>query len=76
MPEPTDMVNSPPHYKKGKIEVIEHIEDIVRAYRGHNGYMAGCVIKYLARAPFKGNFIEDLKKAQWYMNRLVEGSCP
>ena len=55
-----DMVNHPQHYKTGKIECIECISDV------------GQVIKYLYRAPTKQNFMQDLKKAQWYLNRLIK----
>lgn len=40
-----------------------------------NPYQAGVmfnVIKYLSRAGLKGDLIEDLKKAQWYLNELIE----
>lgn len=65
------MVNHPAHYKKGQFEVIDMIEDVAQFYKGADAYSVGCVIKYLARAPHKGNLVEDLKKAQWYMNNLL-----
>lgn len=67
----TDMVNSPKHYTEGGIETW----DFVVAKLGKNGavwYCIGNVIKYVSRGPWKGNFLEDLKKAQWYLNRAVE----
>lgn len=60
-----DMVNSPSHYNTGKIEVIEAIDD------WKLGFYEGQVVKYVARAKHKGNEIENLKKAQWYLNRLI-----
>ncbi len=69
-----DMVNHPPHYNKGQFETIAVIEDIAKSYSGYHGYLAGCVIKYISRAPFKGNSKQDLQKAQWYMNKLVESA--
>jgi len=64
-PSAADMVNHPPHYKAGGIETIDFIEakDL--------GYHLGNVVKYVSRANLKGAKIEDLKKAQWYLNRAV-----
>lgn len=61
-----DMVNHPPHYTRGKIEVIDFIEDQQLPYH------LGNVIKYVARAGHKGDKLEDLKKAQWYLARYIE----
>lgn len=60
-----NMVNHPSHYNKGKIEVIDFIED-----QGLSFHL-GNVIKYVARAGAKGNKLEDLKKAQWYLDRYI-----
>jgi hypothetical protein len=62
----TDMVNHPPHYKAGGIETIDFIE--AKAL----GYHLGNVVKYITRADHKGNKLEDLKKAQWYLSRAIE----
>lgn len=59
------MVNHPSHYNKGKIEVIDFIED-----QGLSFHL-GNVIKYIARAGSKGDKLEDLKKAQWYLDRYI-----
>ena len=67
-----DMVNHPQHYKTGKIECIDCISAIVNMYDGEQAYDVGQVIKYLYRAPTKQNFMQDLKKAQWYLNRLID----
>lgn len=67
-----DMVNHPQHYKTGKIECIDCISAIVNMYDGEQAYDVGQVIKYLYRAPTKQNFMQDLKKAQWYLNRLIK----
>lgn len=69
---PYDMVNHPQHYKTGKIECIDCISAVVNMYDGEQAYDVGQVIKYLYRAPTKMNFMQDLKKAQWYLNRLIE----
>ena len=60
-----EKVNHPKHYNKGKIEVIEAIEDW-----GLN-FSEGNVVKYVARHRFKGEPLEDLKKARWYLERLI-----
>jgi predicted transcriptional regulator len=61
-----DSVNHPPHYKAGGIETIDFIE------AKSLNYNLGNVIKYITRADLKGNKLEDLKKAQWYLNREVQ----
>ena len=61
-----DNVNHPTHYTQGKIEVIEVIED------WELNYLEGNIIKYVARYKYK-NKIEDLKKAEWYLKRLIKG---
>ena len=64
----SDVVNAPSHYKGGRVEVIDFIEDYVDDFRLAN------VIKYIARAGKKNpeKYEEDLKKAQWYLNRYIE----
>jgi hypothetical protein len=65
----TDMVNSPPHYNKAGIECI----DAIRAATGdgYEYYLQGNIMKYLWRYRYK-NGVEDLQKAQWYLDKLVE----
>ena len=60
-----DVVNHPAHYKVGGIEVIDFIES------KNFSYNLGNVIKYVSRADHKGNKLEDLKKAQWYLTREI-----
>ena len=64
-----DLVNHPSHYETGKFECIEVMEealgrDVVK------GFCIGNAFKYLYRAKRK-NGLEDLKKAQWYLNRII-----
>ena len=59
-------VKNPKHYNTGKIEVIDAIE------QWQLGFCDGNVIKYVARHKFKGRPIEDLKKAKWYLERLIK----
>ena len=63
----SDMVNHPPHYKSGGIETIDFIE------AKRLPYHLGNVVKYISRCGIKSECpLEDLKKAQWYLNRYVE----
>lgn len=65
-----DNVNSPSHYGQGKIEAIEYIKDSLTKEE-YIGYLRGNIAKYLHRWRYK-NGLEDLKKAQWYLERLIE----
>ena len=65
-----DVVNSPPHYKAGGIEAIEGIEASMGP-EAYAGYLKGNIMKYMWRYERKGKPIEDLKKAQWYLGRLI-----
>jgi len=65
--ENQDLVNHPPHYTFGSIEVLDAIEDWGLDYHSGN------IVKYLTRAGRKTpDRLSDLKKAQFYLNRLVE----
>ena len=61
----TDLVNNPAHYTAGGIETIDFIEAKDLSYN------LGNVVKYITRAHHKGELLQDLKKAQWYLNREV-----
>ena len=65
MSEENQNVNSPAHYNQGSFEVIDVIED------WDMNFSEGNVIKYVARHRFKGEPLEDLKKARWYLDRLI-----
>ena len=60
-----DMVLYPPHYTRGKIEVLDFILD------QDFGYLDGQVIKYLCRYRWKGEPVRDLKKGLFYLERLI-----
>jgi len=64
-----DMVNHPPHYNQYGVECI----DAIRAATGEGFeyYLQGNIMKYLWRYRYK-NGIEDLKKANWYLELLIE----
>ena len=63
----TDMVSSPPHYTQGNVEYMDAMEAIGI---GEEACRAAA-IKYLWRLRDKGKALEDARKAQWYVNRLV-----
>lgn len=65
-----DMVNSPPHYTKGGIETIDFIEAKELSYN------LGNVVKYITRSDHKGNKVEDLMKARWYLDREITNLTP
>lgn len=65
----SDMVNSPPHYNQQGIECIEAIE--AACGDGFEYYLQGNIMKYLWRYRYK-NGAEDLKKAHWYLEKLIE----
>lgn len=65
-----DNVNHPKHYTTGEIECIAYIEDKLTPEE-FRGYIKGNVIKYITREKNKGGD-EDLKKAKWYIDRLIE----
>lgn len=69
--EENDTVNHPSHYCQGGIETIAILKAKMPAER-FIGFLEGNVIKYLTRAPYKGNEVQDLEKADWYLKRLVE----
>ena len=66
-----DMVNSPDHYNYAGIECI----DAIRAATGEEGYqyyLQGNIMKYLWRFDYKDKPLEDLQKAKWYLDKLIE----
>ena len=64
-----DAVNNPPHYNQAGIECI----DAIRAATGdgYEYYLQGNIMMYLWRYRYK-NGAEDLKKARWYLDALIE----
>ena len=67
-PRPVDNVNHPPHYTVGGIGTIDFIE----AKGLHNHYHLANAVKYISRAPYKKDYLEDIKKAAWYLQREIE----
>ena len=64
-----DNVNHPPHYNKGGLEAIDYIQQ--QLDNGFSDYLEGNIIKYLHRYKYKHG-VEDLKKAEWYLKKLIE----
>ena len=68
----SDPVNHPPHYNAGRYEAIEVIEDAI--YPAPDAISAAChflALKYLLRLWFKGEPLQDARKARWYLDRLI-----
>ena len=63
----SDLVNHPSHYTFGRFEVIDVLEDWFP-----DDPLLWQVVKYLARAKHKGNLLQDLEKAQFYLQRRIE----
>ena len=60
------MVNEPPHYKTGGIDTLDYI--MAKKLE----YCVGNVVKYVSRAKHKGNELQDLKKAEYYLKRSIK----
>lgn len=68
-----DVVEKPRHYNEHKIEAIDVIKLVSRdAPNGFCGSLIGNVQKYIYRCWYKGKDLEDLKKARWYLDRLIK----
>ena len=65
-----DMVNSPPHYNQTGIECIHAIS--AATGDGFKHYLQGNILKYLWRFDYKEKPVEDLEKAKWYLDKLIE----
>lgn len=65
-----DVVNHPSHYTQGDIECIDAIKAALGEEQ-YEGYLRGACIKYLWRYKMKSG-VESLKKAEWYLKRLIE----
>jgi len=66
-----DMVNHPPHYTQGGVECIDAIRAATVGRDAYEGYLTGQIMKYIWRYPLK-NGLEDVKKAEFYLRRLIE----
>ena len=66
-----DNVNHPSHYTQGAIECIDAIKEAVKGLLGIEAVCTANIIKYVWRWKFK-NGVEDLRKARWYLDRLID----
>jgi hypothetical protein len=68
-----ETVNHPPHYNNGSIECIDYLEDNL-GREGFEYYLEGNIKKYMHRFRIKnkGAPVEDLRKAKWYLERLIQ----
>ena len=66
-----DNVNHPSHYTQGAIECIDAIKEATKGLFGIEAVCTGNIIKYVWRWKFK-NGVEDLRKADWYLQRLIK----
>lgn len=67
-----DPVSHPAHYTQGKVECIDAIEAATTSLEGPAAFLAGTAIKYLWRWHHKRKPLEDLRKARWYLDRLIK----
>ena len=70
MRKKVDLINHPPHYTVGGIETIDFMraKSTPEEFMGH---LRLTTIKYLSRTGYKGDALEDLKKAHWYLSYLI-----
>jgi hypothetical protein len=66
-----DNVNHPLHYTQGAIECIDAIKESTKGLLGIEAVCTANIIKYVWRWKFK-NGVEDLRKARWYLDRLID----
>ena len=66
-----DNVNNPSHYNRKNIEAICAIEASMDA-EDFQGYLKGNTLKYIWRYKYKTKPLEDLEKAQYYLNLLIK----
>lgn len=69
--EDDDPVNHPSYYTQGGIECIDAMKASMKPEE-FRGYLRGCAFKYLWRFEDKGNAIQDLEKAHWYLDKLED----
>ena len=69
-PEQWDAVTKPQHYNTGGIEAIDYIKQ--QLGDGFTDYCEGNTLKYLHRWRYKHNPSQDLRKARWYLDKMIE----
>ena len=69
--EKKDEVNHPKHYTQDQIECIDAIKSATS--EGYQYYLQGVILKYIWRYRYKReDGLQDLKKAQWYLKKLIK----
>jgi len=71
VPKSTSSFEIQSHYAEGGVEPI----DVIKAKYSKDmfmGFLMGNVVKYVLRAPYKDNALQDYKKAGWYLNRAIK----
>ena len=64
-----DPINKPQHYRVGEVEAIDYIAQQLGV--GVKDYLLGNLHKYIHRHRFKGQPVSDLRKARWYLDKLI-----
>ena len=59
------------YYNRGSVEAIDAIESACTGLTGYDGFLTGTCLKYLFRWRWKGTAVADLKKARYYLDRLI-----
>lgn len=59
------------YYNHGSIEAIDAIESACTGLSGYEGFLTGTCLKYMFRWRWKGTALADLKKARYYLDRLI-----
>ena len=66
-----ETVNHPTHYNQGTLETIDMLKGTLSKEQ-YTGFLKGNVLKYVSRADYKGNTLEDYNKAKWYLEELIK----
>lgn len=66
-----EKVHHPAHYNAGRFETIDVMEDVAQHYLPVEAVHVAEVLRYLGRAPLKGDKKTDVRKAKWYLDRLA-----
>tara|TARA_R100000963_G_C4557418_1_gene47707 strand:- start:113 stop:343 length:231 start_codon:yes stop_codon:yes gene_type:complete len=66
-----DEINNPSHYTYGGLETIDILEKKLSPME-FKGFLKGNVIKYIVRGALKKDELGDLKKALWYLDRMIK----
>lgn len=73
----TDVVNHPQHYTMGGIECIDALTSMISSFKDPvDAALSWQVVKYVWRHPHKMASVEDLRKARFYLNRLIDHLAP